>query len=300
MTRELMKILKDDAVQGRIIQGVGGFYYISHEGREIRGTARGILKRDKDILYIGDIVKYEMIGDDEFVITDVIERKNFLLRPPVSNLDKLIVCFSAASPEPNMYVVDKLCVGAETRGIEVMICISKIDLADKDKLDIYISRFEDVYPVFPLSSVSGEGIEDFREAIKNSNSVLAGASGVGKSTLLNKLIGSEIAETGSISDKMKRGRHTTRSVRIYELSNGTNLYDTPGFSSLDLPEIDQYELSDYFPEMLRFKGECRYSDCMHINEPDCAVKASLESGVISRSRYDSYKKMLEEVIKWQK
>ncbi|MBR0373713.1 MAG: ribosome small subunit-dependent GTPase A [Mogibacterium sp.] len=287
-------------MQGRVIKGIGGFYYISHDGQVIQGTARGILKRGSDILYVGDIVNYEMIGDDEFVITEVIERRNFLERPPVSNLDKLIVTFAAAHPEPNFYVIDKLCVGAEVRGIDVVICITKSDLVADDIINQYANRFRGAYPVVPVCALTGAGVDGLTDQIHGSNAVLAGASGVGKSTLLNRLVGTDAAEVGSISDKRKRGRHTTRSVCIYELPGGTNIYDTPGFSSLDVPFLEKTEIARYFPEFRLLRGNCRYSDCIHVNEPDCAVKDAVARGDIDPSRYASYKMMLEEVAKWQK
>lgn len=287
-------------MQGRIIKGVGGFYYISHNGEVIMGTARGILKRGRDILYVGDIVEYEMLGDDEFVITGIMERRNYLNRPPVSNLDKLIVCFAATAPEPNLYTVDKMCVGAEARDIDVIICITKADLTDASVTAGYRDIYKDIYPTVVVSAEDGSGVDELVSLIEGSNAALAGASGVGKSTLFNRIVGYEAAETGDISDKRRRGKHTTRHVEIFELDRSTCLYDTPGFTSLDAPGMDKQQLGIYFPEIREYAGRCRYSDCIHVNEPDCAVKKALSDGGISAGRYDSYKAMLEEVTKWHK
>lgn len=287
-------------MQGRVVKGIGGFYYVSDGDRVYMGKARGILKRNKNLIYVGDIVEYELDENEKCVITGVVERKNFLFRPPVSNLEMLVVVFAAANPEVNFPVIDKLIAACELRDIDVAICITKRDLQTPEVLESYINTYSSVYPVAAVNGMTGEGVDELLDIVRGKNVALAGPSGVGKSTLLNYLIGGDVAETGSVSDKTKRGRHTTRHVEIFTLEDGTNVYDTPGFTSLDMAEMDSLEVQKLFPEFRRLRGECKYSDCMHINEPECAVKEQLEEGIIPQTRYRSYLAMIEEVKSWHK
>ena len=299
---------------GTVVKGIGGFYFVYDGNSVVMGKARGNLKRNKDIIFVGDIVDFDIDENDkdgECVIHRVIERKNCLTRPPVSNLDILVVVFSLVQPMVNYPVVDKLIAGCELAGIDPVICISKTDLAEPEALSEAISIYSNIYPAVSVNGVSGEGIEELREMISGKKVALAGPSGVGKSTITNLLHAGEpgIAEaeeallkaaTGRISRKTGRGRHTTRHVEIFPLSDGTMLYDTPGFTSLDMPGIEPIAVRDLFPEFRGLGSMCRYSDCMHINEPECAVKEALKEGKISASRYESYISMTEEVRKWQK
>lgn len=287
-------------MQGRIVKGIGGFYFVSDGSRVVMGKARGNLKRNKELLYVGDIVDYEITADGEAIINGVARRDNSLIRPPVSNLNLLVVVFAASSPEPNFNVIDKMCIACEAKGIDIAICITKPDLVSSEELDEIRSRYDSAYDVMTVNGMTGEGIDSLRERISGRNVALAGPSGVGKSTILNNIVGAQSAETGTVSDKTGRGRHTTRHVEIFELGDGTNLYDTPGFTSLELPSMEPSELSNLIPEFRACRGQCRYADCVHMKEPGCAVKEAVNEGVIPEGRYDTYLNLMEEVKKWRK
>ncbi len=299
---------------GTVVKGIGGFYFVYDGETVVMGKARGNLKRNKDLIYVGDVVDFDIDENDkdgECVIHRVVERKNYLTRPPVSNLDILVVVFSLVQPDVNYPVIDKLIAGCELAGIDPVICISKADLAGKEAVDKALSVYSSLYPAVSVNAISGEGIGQLRGIIGGKKVALAGPSGVGKSTITNQLHAGEpgIAEaeeallkaaTGRISSKTGRGRHTTRHVEIFPMSDGTMLYDTPGFTSLDMPGMEPIAVRDLFPEFRELNSICKYSDCMHINEPECAVKDALKNGRIAISRYESYKSMTEEVKKWQK
>jgi ribosome biogenesis GTPase len=298
---------------GTVVKGIGGFYFVYDGINTVMGKARGNLKRNKDLIFVGDIVDFDIDvndKDNECVIHRVIERKNCLNRPPVSNLDILVVVFSLKDPAVNYPVMDKLIAGCELAGIKPVICITKIDLVSEKAVSAVYDVYSHLYPTVCINGMTGNGVDELREMIKGKRVALAGPSGVGKSTITNLLhcdpneyhsaAHSQKAETGDISSKTGRGRHTTRHVEIFPLEDGTMLYDTPGFTSLELQETEAGEIGSLFPEFRRYADKCRYSDCMHLNEPDCAVKEALNAGEISQSRYESYKIMTEEVKKWQK
>lgn len=287
---------------GKVVKGIGGFYYVSDGKEVIQGNARGNLKRrKKDIIYVGDEVEYEIRPEDgDCIITRVLPRKNFLKRPPVSNLDTLVIVSSAETPEMIPLAVDKLTVYCEHTGIRAILVFTKADLVPESRIQELKDMYRDVYPTFAVSNRTGKGIPELLREITGQSVALAGPSGVGKSTLLNALVADADAETGGLSDKTGRGKHTTRHVEIFTLDGDTYIYDTPGFTSLDLPEMEILELRELFPEIRTLGHGCKYGDCVHINEPGCEVKAALEEGELSRTRYDSYLKMYEEVQKCQK
>lgn len=283
-------------MRGLIVKGIGGFYYVKDmAGNITQSRARGIFKNEGMMLYVGDEVEYEMADDEDGIITKIYERKNEFIRPPIANVDTLAIVISAAKPKANLYILDKFLVMAEKKHTNVIICINKCDVADAVDIDRIADIYTGIYDVVKTSGKDGQGIAELKKLTAGKRVAFAGPSGVGKSTLLNKLDENLNLETGAISKKTKRGKHTTRHVEIFETSFGALIYDTPGFTSFDIMDIDIRELADLYPDIARYKGFCKFDDCIHINEPDCSVLKALEEGKIKQSRFDSYKKQIEEI-----
>lgn len=281
-------------MKGKIIKGIGGFYYVkTSDGDVIECRARGIFRNKKESIYVGDDVEISYDGNSGS-IEKIFPRRNVLIRPPVSNIDMLVAVIAAKDPEPDTFLADKLILSAEISGIEPVICINKSDLkADKC---IYNAYKNAGYKTLLVSARDNKDINKLLEIIKGKTSAFAGLSGVGKSTILGLLTGAE-QETGEISRKIRRGRHTTRCVELLELLCGGYVLDTPGFSSFEIGGIKAEELQNYFPEILPHIDKCRFKGCSHTKEPDCAVKAAVENGEIAKSRYESYLSFYETLKK---
>ncbi len=287
-------------MQGIIFKGIGGFYYVKAENNLIyECKARGIFRKEKIKPMIGDRVLIEIIDETHGNIEKIMERTSQLVRPPVSNIDLLVVVIATTNPEPDFYFIDKLLVMAESRGIKPSLCINKTDISSADKIkEIYKNTG---YPVFEACAKENNLPDGLYNYLEGKTTAFAGLSGVGKSSLLNLLVDDDL-ETGAISNKIQRGKHTTRHVELFELNNGGYVLDTPGFSSFEAEIMTPQELSDYFPEMSEYKNGCRFSGCAHINEPDCIVKNAVKDGFISQSRYESYCKMydtLKQIKQWE-
>ncbi len=287
-------------MRGKIIKGIGGFYYVKTADNTVyECKARGIFRKDNIKPCIGDEV--EILADGEKgSIENIYPRRTELIRPSVSNIDVLVIVVAAKDPEPNIFLIDKLLVNAEKSGIIPIICINKTDAASGDELlDIYQKAG---YEVICVSAKKGDGFEKLLPHLKDKTSAFAGLSGVGKSSILN-LLTDTCQETGEVSEKIKRGKHTTRHVELLELRGGGYVLDTPGFSSFEVNNIKATELYKYFPEMRDYGDMCRFKSCSHINEPDCIIKERVECGEISKSRYESYKELFEQlknVKEWEK
>ncbi|NLY82700.1 MAG: ribosome small subunit-dependent GTPase A [Clostridiales bacterium] len=279
---------------GKVIKGIGGFYFVKSDDLVIRGQGRGILKKNKGVIKIGDQVEYELRPDGECIITKIFARNNELVRPAISNIDKLIVTVAAKSPNPNFLSVDKLCIISEYLNVPVMICVNKIDLIEKNELGNILDIYKDVYEVVLVDAKHNKGIDELLKAIEGKTVALVGPSGVGKSTILNSILPLAKAETGELSSKTDRGKHTTRHAEIFSINDNTNIFDTPGFTSLDLPDISIDEIRKLFPEFNSYSKKCRFRDCMHINEPECSVKSAVEKGLIGDSRYKAYLSFINE------
>ncbi|MBR0600217.1 ribosome small subunit-dependent GTPase A [Sinanaerobacter chloroacetimidivorans] len=282
-------------MKGIIVKGIAGFYYVKTENRVVQCKARGIFKKDGTIPYVGDEVHIEMIDDEEAVINEICSRKNVFIRPPIANVDCFIIVIAAANPDPNPDIIDRFLVMAEKNHTEIVLCINKIDLVSEEKRRDIEAIYHDIYPVVSVSGNTGEGIEELKKYLKDKKSALAGPSGAGKSTLLNKLQTGLSVETGAISNKTKRGKHTTRHVEIFQLDFGGMIFDTPGFTSFDILEADEEELQYLYPEISALVGDCKYDNCRHIKEPDCRIRDAVKTGKIHSSRYDSYVNHFKEI-----
>ena len=284
--------------KGIVTKGIGGFYYVDTGSEAFRTRGRGILKRNKALIIVGDYVEASPpgIGEDDGIIHKVLPRKNSFDRPPVANIDKMIVVFSVRDPAPNLEVIDRLLIMSESKGIKPIVCINKCDL-DESLIDDLRSIYEPLYPTILTSCKDDKfksGIDALKKEISGCMVSFAGPSGVGKSSLTNMILPEAGMETGEISDKTLRGRHTTRHVEVFKIDDGY-LFDTPGFTSFDLEGIEEDELKEYMPEIMHASEECRFRDCYHIKEPDCGVIKALEKGEISKSRYNSYISSLNEI-----
>ena len=281
---------------GEIVKGIGGFYYVVTPEGTYQCRARGLFKKKKITPTVGDRVRVTILDDEEAVIDEILPRRNIFVRPAVSNVDLMVTVVAAKDPEPNTRVIDRMLVTTERSGAEAALCINKTDL-DAGGAERIGSIYEDLYPVIYISCVTGEGTEDLKKLIRGRRVALTGPSGVGKSTILNALKPEAEAETGTVSDKTQRGRHTTRHVELFDLPENTVVFDTPGFTSFEMqPAADEdLPLDRYFPEMEPFLGCCRYDNCRHVSEPGCRIKEAVERGEIAGSRYRSYLGQLEEL-----
>lgn len=285
---------------GRLIKGIGGFYYVDINGEIFECKARGLFRKKKITPAVGDYVEINILDKEnkKGVIENIKKRHNELIRPFVSNVDQAIVVFAVTQPDPNLSLLDRFLVLAESQKLSIIICLNKIDLLKEDEYrdicNIYTSAG---YKVILTSTKENEGIDDLKEELKNKTTVFAGPSGVGKSTLLNNIHPGLKLQTGEISTKIARGKHTTRHAEIMSIDENGWVVDTPGFSSLDMNFIDEADLQFYFPEFEAYIDYCRFNSCKHLNEPSCSVKEAVEEGKISENRYNSYVQFIDEIRK---
>lgn len=282
---------------GTIIKGIGGFYYVKTDEGLIECRARGRFRKDGDSPVVGDRVRISRTAEnaEKGSVDEILPRKNAFIRPPVANVDQLIVTISVKNPESSLLLSDRLTVTAEAAGVRPVICINKYDLDEKRAAYIKSIYETTGYHVILSSTKTDKGLDALREVLKDKITAFAGNSGVGKSSLLNCLLEGLSLETGSVSDKTQRGRHTTRHTELFELPFGGFAFDTPGFSSYTAEGITAAELGQLFPEIAAVLEPCRFTGCAHIAEPGCAVKEALEQGKIAPERYESYQAIYQEL-----
>lgn len=285
---------------GKIIKGIAGFYYV-HDGHEkvYECHAKGIFRSRGIKPVVGDNVEFTVLDEEkaEGSIDEILPRKNVLVRPASANVDQALVVFAITQPEPNLNLLDRFLIMMEAQEVPVTICFNKTDLGEEERQEEYRKTYEAAgYPVLFVSSRQEAGVEKIREVLRGKTTILAGPSGVGKSSLTNQLLPKAVMETGSISEKIKRGKHTTRHAELFCVEENTYLCDTPGFSSMYLEEIESGKLKYYFPEFEPFADACRFqADCVHIGEPVCGIKDALENGKLSESRYENYRILYQEL-----
>ena len=284
---------------GIIIKGISGFYYVEVGQDLYECKARGIFRKKGLSPLVGDRVAISIIdeADKKGNIEKIYERKSELVRPPIANVDKVLITFSVKEPNPNMVLLDRYRVFSEKENLDIRIILTKVDLdEDGTIVDRIVSDYGRIgYKVIPVSVETGQGIDQVRQELEGCISVFAGQSGVGKSSILNAIEPGFKIDTAEISQKLGRGKHTTRHSELYKLGPNAIVADTPGFSSFELTDIEIEELQEYFIEFAKFDG-CRFgSKCIHKNEPACAVKEALEVGEIAESRYKSYLQILDEI-----
>jgi ribosome biogenesis GTPase len=286
-------------MQGRILKGIAGFYYVETKSLKVyECRAKGIFRKSGIKPIVGDNVEIEIIDEEKGQgnLVDILPRKNCLYRPPVANVDQAVILFAIVKPDPNYNLLDRFLIMMRQQNLPVIICFNKQDIATKEEAKELYDAYEKCgYHVLFVSVKEERGLDELKALLKGKTSTLAGPSGVGKSSLLNKLVPDADMQTGELSHKIDRGKNTTRHSELFyvkELSQDgedTFIIDTPGFTSLELRDVSADSLMGYYPEFEPFEPDCRFGGCSHIAEPDCGVKAALEDGTLSKVRYDNYR-----------
>lgn len=286
-------------MRGKIIKGIAGFYYVYVEGR---GTyeckAKGIFRKDHKKPLVGDDVEADVLDEEAMLgnIREILPRKSALIRPAVANVDQALIIFAIVKPNPNFNLLDRFLIRMERQNLPTIICFNKQDIATEKEKEALRRTYETCgYQVLFISALEKEGLEQVKELLTGKTTTVAGPSGVGKSSLINQLAPKAQMETGDISRKIERGKHTTRHSEIIALGENTYIVDTPGFTSLDISEITKEELGTYYPEFVQYEPYCKFSGCAHISEPSCGVKDAVAEGKISQVRYDNYKVLYQEL-----
>lgn len=300
-------------MRGRIVKGIAGFYYIeTYDGNLYECKAKGIFRKSNLKPLVGDDVEIDIIDEEKKLgnVVDILPRKNQLIRPPVANVDQAVILFAIVKPNPSYNLLDRFLISMRQQNLPVIICFNKQDIAAKEEQQELYDAYEKCgYKVLFISVKEETGLDELRTLLKGKTTTLAGPSGVGKSSLLNRLVPDANMQTGELSKKIERGKNTTRHSELFfvdaigsyneegspENDKGTYVIDTPGFTSLDLKDVTTDTLMQYYPEFITYEPECRFGGCSHIAEPDCGIKNALKEGKISQVRYDNYKVLYEEL-----
>ncbi len=285
--------------QGKILKGVAGFYYVHvAESGIYECKAKGIFRLENQKPLVGDDVVIDVLSESDMEgnITEILPRRSELLRPAVANVDQVLLVFAVTKPKPNINLLDRMLVRMERDEIPSIICFNKCDLAKEDDIRRLQEIYEKTaYPVRFITTQNPDDVASIKSFFTGKTTALAGPSGVGKSTLINQLSPEVQMETGEISKKIGRGKHTTRHAQLISLDEHSYLVDTPGFTSLTVEDFELEELAACFPEFVHYEPQCRFRGCSHLNEPDCAVRAALDQNLISESRYHSYSLLYQEL-----
>ena len=285
-------------MQGKIIKGIAGFYYVYTTAGLIECKAKGIFRKDKIKPLVGDNVEIQIVDEKELTgnIIEILPRANALIRPASANIDQALVIFAIVKPNPNYNLLDRFLITMEKQGLPAIICFNKRDIASPEEEEELRRAYGGCgYRVLFVSGAKEEGMEEIKDCLKGKTTVVAGPSGVGKSTIINALYPEANMETGEISKKIERGKHTTRHAQLFALDEETFIMDTPGFTSLSLGEMEKEELANYYPEFTEYEVGCKFGGCAHLSEPVCGIKEALAEGKISRVRYDNYAVLYEEL-----
>ena len=290
-------------MQGKIMKGIAGFYYVYTKQGLVECKARGIFRKEQIKPLVGDLVEVEITEDTEAApempagnIVEILPRSNELVRPAVANVDQALVIFAIVKPDPNYNLLDRFLINMKKQSLPCVICFNKKDLASEQEKGELLAAYEGCgYRVIFESGTAGEGFSELAKCLEGKTTVLAGPSGVGKSTIVNRLYPQANMETGEISRKIERGKHTTRHAQLFALGKNTFICDTPGFTSLSIGDMEKEELCGYYAEFAPCEENCRFRGCSHIREPSCGVRQALAEGRISRVRYDNYVLLYEEL-----
>lgn len=286
-------------MQGKIIRGIAGFYYVHvPEIGILECKAKGIFRKNKLKPLVGDFVDVSIIDEENKKgnIDEVLERRNELIRPAVANIDQALVIFAIKKPEPNLNLLDRFLIMMQQKEIPCVLVFNKSDLAtEKEKQALSRAYENSGCKILFVSAKQNQGIDEVREMLSHKTSTVAGPSGVGKSSLINMLQSNVSMETGSISEKIERGKHTTRHTEFIPIGEDTFIMDTPGFSSLAVFDMEKEELEQFYPEFNEYRDSCRFHGCSHTHEPGCSVKEAIEEGRISKERYENYQLIYEEL-----
>jgi ribosome biogenesis GTPase / thiamine phosphate phosphatase len=286
--------------QGRIVKAISGFFYVQSISGIISCKGRGILKKKEQIPLVGDQVLFTITDRAamEGMLEEVLPRFNELIRPPAANVDQLLIVFSYTHPAPNYVLLDRILMMAESQHLPALICFNKVDLAEQQTDRSLKKAYETMgYAVIETSAKSGDGLSVLKQALRHRTTALAGTSGVGKSTLINSMFPHFSLETGRLSQKIQRGRHTTRHSELHQIDETTWIMDTPGFSTLSVDYLDETEVRDCFRDFEALQTTCRFHSCLHLEEPGCSVKNAVKEGGIHPNRYQNYVTIIKEIRK---